>query len=134
MRQRSEAQGHVTLPLTSPCARLLGRSSAPTHCSSTSGTLLPHCVECSDNNVPPTPASTAQCIYSQMPIRSPYTLPAVPGTILLSVADPQPTPRLITLRSSLPQPRLIMLRPCLPYPLGHSSLYSVTQLLVKAKP
>lgn len=75
----------------------------------------------------------ARC-WHKLPVRSQYTLPAVPGTILLSVADPQPPPRLITLRSSLPQPHLIMLRPCLQYPLGHSSLYSVTQLLVKAKP
>lgn len=106
MRHHREAQGYVTLPLTSLCVKILGRSSAPTHSSSTSGTLLLHCVGCPHNNVPPQPqlllpnVFTARC-WHKLPIRSQYTLPAVPGTILLSVVDPRPTLRLITLGSSL---------------------------------
>lgn len=40
----------------------------------------------------------ARC-WHKLPVRSRYTLTAVSGTVLLSVADPQPTPQLITLRS-----------------------------------
>lgn len=106
VRQHGQEQGSVILLLS----RLLVRGSAQTHKNFTSGTLLQHSVGCPQNNVflpRPQPQHLLPSVFfiagcwHKLPIRLQYKLPAVSGTVLLSVVNLWPKPRFITLRSYL---------------------------------